>query len=148
MDSIDCRILNIIQSDFPLNGRPYAVIAKRLHLTEDEILDRIRNLTESGIIRKIGASFDTKRLGHTSVLVASKVPSDRLEAVAGIVSSFDEVTHNYGRDGEYNLWFAVICGSPSALNETLSQIKAATGISDMHPLPAEKMFKIKVEFEF
>ncbi|MHB1455932.1 MAG: siroheme decarboxylase subunit alpha [Armatimonadota bacterium] len=148
MDKIDSEILNIIQSDFPLDSHPYAVLAERLGVKEDEILYRVSSLKESGIIRKIGASFNTKLLGHSSILVATKVPSDRLDAVAELVSSFSEVTHNYGRDGEYNLWFAIVCSSTTALDETLSKIRSATGIQEMHPLPAEKMFKIKVEFEF
>lgn len=148
VDRTDRQILNIIQSDFPLDPRPYAVLSERLGITEPEILDRVRCLLATGIIRKIGASFDTRRLGHTSILVAAKVPSNRLKEVADIVSSFPEVTHNYGRDAEYNLWFAVVSGNSSALDETLRQIQSATGIPDMHPLPAEKMFKIKVEFEF
>jgi len=148
MDELDKSLLNIIQTDFPISSRPYRVLGERLGIGEDEALERVRALVESGIIRKIGPSFDTRKLGHASTLVAAKAPIERLEEVAGIVSSFPQVTHNYGRDFEYNLWFTVIAKDQSEIERTLDRIKAETGLSDVHELPAKRKFKIKVEFEF
>ncbi|HET6455642.1 MAG TPA: AsnC family transcriptional regulator [Armatimonadota bacterium] len=148
MDEVDKGLLNIIQTDFPIASRPYQVLGERLGISEEEALGRVRALVESGIIRRIGPSFDTRKLGHVSTLVAAKVPAERLEEVAGIVSSFPQVTHNYGRDFEYNLWFTIIAKDDSEIKRTLDKIKAETGVSDMHELPAKRMFKIKVEFEF
>ena len=148
MDEVDKRLLNIIQADFPIEVHPYRVIGERLGIGEDEALGRVRALVESGIIRRIGPSFDTRKLDHVSTLVAARVPIERLEEVAGIVSSFPQVTHNYGRDFEYNLWFTIIAKDESEIERTLDRIKAETGISEMHELPAKRMFKIRVEFEF
>ena len=148
MDEVDKGLLNIIQTDFPISPSPYHVLGERLGISEEEALARVRALVESGIIRRIGPSFDTRKLGHVSTLVAAKVPAERLEEVAGIVSSFPQVTHNYGRDFEYNLWFTIIAKDESEIERTLDRIKARTGVSDMHELPTKRMFKIKVEFEF
>ena len=148
MDDLDRRLLNIIQTDFPIARRPYRVLSERLGITEVEALDGVRRLTESGVIRKIGPSFNTRKLGHASTLVAARVPAERLDEVAGIVSSFPEVTHNYGRDSEYNLWFTLVCRNAEQIERTLEEIKSSTGISDIHALPAERVFKIRVNFEF
>jgi len=148
MDELDKGLLNIIQTDFPISPSPYRVLGERLGIGEDEALERVRALVESGIIRKIGPSFDTRKLGHVSTLVAAKAPIERQEEVAGIVSSFPQVTHNYGRDFEYNLWFTLICRDADEMERVVDDIKARTGISEMHALPAKRMFKIKVEFEF
>jgi DNA-binding Lrp family transcriptional regulator len=148
MDEVDKGLLNIIQTDFPISPSPYHVLGERLGISEEGALERVRALVESGVIRKIGPSFDTRKLGHASTLVAAKIPIERLEEVAGVVNSFPQVTHNYGRDFEYNLWFTIIAKDESEIERTLDQIKAKTGISDMHELPAKRMFKIKVEFEF
>lgn len=146
MDDIDRQLLNIIQADFPLEERPYRILGGRLGIGEDEALGRVRSLVESGVIRRLGPSFDSRKLGHVSTLVAAKVPPDRLEEVAGIVSSFPQVTHNYGREFEYNLWFTLICPREENLARALDEIKSRTGISEMHSLPAKRTFKIKVEF--
>jgi len=148
MDDLDKRLLNTIQTDFPISSHPYRELGERLGIGEDEALERVRALVESGVIRRIGPSFDTRKLGHVSTLVAAKVPVERLGDVAGIVSSFPQVTHNYGRDFEYNLWFTVIAGDESEIGRILDRMKAETGISNMHVLPAKRMFKIRVEFEF
>ena len=147
MDSLDRRLLNMIQADFPIAPRPYSALGERLGITEDEVLERVRGLVESGIVRKIGPSFDTIKLGHASTLVAAKVPPERIEEVAGIVSSFPEVTHNYGRDFQYNLWFTLVCRDAAEIERTLEEIKSRTGISDVHSLPARRVFKVKVNFE-
>lgn len=148
MDKLDAQLLNIIQSEFPISQRPYEMIAAKLGITEDEALTKVRNLVQSGVIRRLGAAFDTRKLGHVSTLVAAKVPVDRLQNVADIVSSFSQVTHNYGRDHEFNLWFTLICRDTGEIKRVVDQIKARTGVSDMHVLPAEQMFKLRVEFEF
>ena len=148
MDEMDKRLLNVIQADFPISPRPYRVLGERLGMTEDEALSRTRALVDSGIIRRIGPSFDSRKLGHKSTLVAARVPGERLREVADIVNSFPQVTHNYGREHEYNLWFTLICRDEPEIERVVSEIEARTGISDMHVLPAEQMFKVRVSFEF
>jgi siroheme decarboxylase len=148
LDETDGRLLNIIQTEFPLCSRPYVALGEQLGISEGEALSRVRALVDGGVVRKVGPTFDSRKLGHSSVLVAARVPADRLEKVAEIVSSYKEVTHNYARDFEYNLWFTLVCSSPASLEATLDRIKAETGIADMHQLPAERMFKIRVEFGF
>jgi len=148
LDYLDRQLLNIIQVDFPIASRPYQILGERLGISESEVLERVHRLFETGIIRKIGPSFDTRRLGHVSILVAARVPEERVEEVAHIISSYPQVTHNYGRESEYNLWFTLICRDEGEMNDILESIKSRTGISEMHMLPAERTFKIKVEFEF
>ena len=147
MDDLDKQLLNTLQSEFPIAPHPYRIIGELLGITEIECLERTRCLVESGVIRRIGASFDSGRLGHTSALVAAKVPKECLEEIAGIVSSFPQVTHNYGRDFEYNLWFTLICRNTEEINQVINEISTRTGISDIHVLPAERIFKIKVNFK-
>lgn len=148
MDYLDRQLLNIIQVDFPIASRPYQILGERLGISESEVLERMHRLFETGIIRKIGPSFDTRKLGHVSILVAARVPEERVDEVAHIISSYPQVTHNYGREYEYNLWFTLICRDEGEMNDILESIKSRTGISEMHTLPAERTFKIKVEFEF
>ncbi|MCL6519159.1 MAG: AsnC family transcriptional regulator [Armatimonadetes bacterium] len=148
MDYLDRQILNIIQTDFPLESRPFQTIAERLGTTESEILLRVRQLIESGVIRKIGPVFDSRKLGYESTLIAMKVPENRLLEVATIVNEFPQVTHNYGRRHKYNLWFTLVCQNSSEIDNIVSQIRAKTGISDIYLLPAERMFKIDVNFRF
>ena len=78
LDTMDKRILDIIQTDFPLESRPYAIIAERLGITEQEALDRVNALRKSRLIRRLGANFQSAKLGFRSTLCAAKVPEDKL----------------------------------------------------------------------
>jgi DNA-binding Lrp family transcriptional regulator len=148
MDDLDRQLLNILQTEFPVTRYPYRILGEQLGISEDEVLARTRNLVDSGVIRKIGASFSAGKLGYLSALVAAKVPEDRLEEVAGIVGAYPQVTHNYARDFEHNLWFTLICRDDREMEGILAGIRSSTGITDFHALPAERTFKIKVDFEF
>ena len=72
MDDLDRRLLNSIQSDFPMVERPYAALADRVVATEDEVIERIATLKRGRIIRQVNAIFDTRALGYQSSLVAAR----------------------------------------------------------------------------
>ena len=146
MDTLDKRLLDIMQSNFPLVSRPYAAMGEELGLTEAETLARVRALKGRGIIRRLGGNFQSKKLGWRSTLCAAKVPEDRLEAFVAEVNRHPGVTHNYLREHAYNVWFTFIGPSWDEVCATLAEITAATGIEILN-LPAKKMFKIKVDFQ-
>ena len=82
-----------------------------------------------------------------STLCAAKVPEDKIEQFVNVVNRYPGVTHNYLRNGRYNIWFTFIAESMEHINNALEEISRETGIKDIINLPAVKMFKIKVDFE-
>jgi len=145
MDSYDKEILDIIQSSFPVDPRPYAVVGSQVGLTEAEVLARVRRLKSEGVIRRMGANFGSRQLGWRSTLCGAEVPQDRLDAFVAEVNRHPGVTHNYLRDHQFNVWFALIAPSTEAIEAVLADITANTGVEIMN-LPASKLFKIKVDF--
>ena len=146
LDAHDRRILGIIQSGFPLEPRPYAVIGREVGLPEEEVLARVRDLKARKIIRRLGANFQSAKLGFRSTLCAAKVPEEAFEAFVAEVNRHTGVTHNYLRDHEYNVWFTCIGPSWEAVCELLDGITRKTGIPILN-LPAKRMYKIKVDFQ-
>jgi DNA-binding Lrp family transcriptional regulator len=147
MDEIDRDIINAIQSDYPITSRPYLELGKRFEMTESEVLERVKRLKESGIIRRIGANFNSKKLDFTSTLCAAKVPKEKLAGFVTKVNSYSGVTHNYLRDHEYNVWFTFIAPSMATVEKALREISETTGVPEVRNLPAVKTYKIKVDFE-
>ncbi len=145
MDTLDKKILDIIQTGFPLEPRPYAVLGEKLGLTEAETLARIRALKDQGIIRRLGGNFQSKNLGWRSTLCAAKVPEEQLDSFVAEVNQHPGVTHNYLRDHEFNIWFTFIGPNWDTVCETLDGISQKTGIKILN-MPADEMFKIKVDF--
>jgi DNA-binding Lrp family transcriptional regulator len=147
MDSIDKKILNIIQKDFPVVAEPFKTVAEKLGLDEDEVFRRIKKLKEKGIIRRIGAFFDTRKLGFVSTLCAARVPEDKLKDFVEVVNSYAGVTHNYRRNHEYNVWFTFIAPDEETLKKSLTEIRDRTGVTDVISMRAARTFKIDATFE-
>lgn len=147
LDDTDRRILNRIQTRFPMTLRPYKTIAEDLGLTEDEVIKRIRQLKEKDIIRRIGGNFVPEKVGFVSTLCAARVPGDAIEHFAAVVNRYPGVTHNYQRDHEVNIWFTFIAPSMAEIEANLEQIARETGVGDILNLPATRVFKIKAKFD-
>jgi len=147
MDDIDRAILNRIQSDFPIASRPFLVVAQELDLEEDEVIRRITQLKDRGIIRRIGANFVPGRLGFVSTLCAARVPEDKISLFSEIVNKYPGVTHNYRRDHEFNVWFTFIAESMDRIESHLKEIASKTGVTEILNLPATKVYKLKAQFE-
>jgi DNA-binding Lrp family transcriptional regulator len=146
MNPIDEKILRRIERDFPVSSYPYRDLARDLGLDEEEVISRISRLKKKGIILRIGAFFDSEKLGFKSTLVAMKVPQSRLQEVAKIVNRSPGVTHNYSRDHEFNLWFVLMERSNKEMDETLKNIQTQTGINQILKLPKRQLFKLDLNF--
>ena len=146
MDACDKALLDIIQDDFPIVPRPYAEIGERLGIPEEEALQRVLDLKQGKIIRRMGANFQSKKLGWVSTLCGAKVPEDVLDRFVELVNAEPGVTHNYEREHAYNVWFTVIGPSREYIQERLDAITAQTGVEILN-LPATRLFKIKVNFK-
>jgi len=148
LDEVDRAVLNEIQTDFPLTPRPYQVLGERLGLSEEAFLARVRRLREIGVIRRIGGNFYSHRLGYTSTLCAARVPQEKLPEFIEAVNRFEGVTHNYIRNHDLNVWFTFIAPSMEEIENHLADLARTVGVKEIYNLPAERTFKIKVDFKF
>ena len=146
MDDIDRKLLNEIQSDFPVAQRPYKDLGVRLNCSEDNILTRVKRLKKEGIIRRIGGNFDSQRIGFTTTLCAARVPDDTIEEFVRVVNKYPGVTHNYRRDYHYNIWFTFVAPTMKVIDRYIEEIMKHTGVEEILNLPAVKRFKIVVNF--
>ena len=147
MDERNKALLNAIQAGFPVQPHPYRVIGERIGMDEHEVLTRIRRLKREGIIRRFGASLDSRRLGYVSTLLAAKVPTEKFDAFVRIVGDCPGVTHNYERRHAYNVWFTLIAPSVDEKRRIIEDLIQRTGV-DILELPAKRIFKIRVDFRF
>lgn len=147
IDDQNKKILNHIQLDFPIDKRPYKVIADQLNLTEDELIERVSKMKEDLLIRRIGGNFSPDKLGYHSTLCAAKVPENKIDLFTKTVNAYSGVTHNYMREHEFNIWFTFIAPSTDIIKENLHNIQKDTGVDTILNLPATRVFKISANFK-
>jgi len=146
LDDLDRRLLDRIQRDFPIEPRPFETLARELDAEEADVLARVRALHDAGLVRQIGPVFDLHRLGYTSTLCAAKIAPEAVDTAAARINAYPEVTHNYLRDAQFNMWFTLVAPSQNRIDEILKEIRRVGGIDEVLSLPAENTFKINVHF--
>lgn len=150
MSNIDRKnreILNKIQLNFPIDARPFRVLAQTLDMSEDDLIERVGRMKEDSLIRRIGGNFSPDKLGYFSTLCTAKVPENKIDLFTRTVNAYSGVTHNYVRDHTFNIWFTFIASSVELIEESLEEIKKETGVETILNLPATRVFKISANFK-
>jgi siroheme decarboxylase len=149
LDETDKRLMNLLQSSFPLQIEPFELIASEAGLEPSEVKARTKRLLDERIIREITPIFDTRALGYSSMLVAAKVDSENPHRAARIINSHPGVSHNYLRTHEFNLWFTIATPPDSqlGLEGTLEVLQRLTRAESIRQLPTLKLFKINMNLE-
>ena len=146
-DAVDRRLMNILQSGFPLVEAPFAQISEGLGIGEAEVMERTRALKKRNVVRQIGAIFDTRRLGYKSALVAMRLAPEHLDEGARTINGHPGVSHNYARDGRFNLWFTLAVPPGRAVEDEVEMLARVAGAEATRILPTIRFFKIGVNFD-
>ena len=146
LTTFDKQLLNIIQEQLPLAPRPFKLIADELNCSEEKVLAHLKWLKEQGLIRRMGAFFNSAKLDYYSTLVAVKVDHAYLAQVAEKINSYGGVTHNYERRGTYNLWFTLFTKTQAGQQQIIEEVRNFKGVEKVMNLPAKEKFKVNVMF--
>ena len=146
LNKLDRCILDRLQEGIPFVKRPWKKIAEELRIKEEFFLKRIKFIKKMGIVRRISATINPKEIGFSSTLVAVKIAPQKVSWVAKRLSFYDEITHNYQRESEYNLWFTLVAPTRRRILQVINQIKKDKDIKAILEFPAVKLFKIEVDF--
>jgi len=132
-DATDRRLLAATASGLPLTPAPFAEIAGWLGLSEDEVIARLRDLQEAGIIRRIAAAPNHYALGMTANgMSVWDVADEAVDRLGERVGALRFVSHCYRRPRAlpgwpYNL-FAMIHGtSRDEVQQKRTEIAALLG---------------------
>ncbi|MDR4509404.1 MAG: AsnC family transcriptional regulator [Candidatus Brocadiaceae bacterium] len=147
----DRKILHRLQSNLPLESRPFLALSRELGIEEDIIIERIKYMIEKKYVRRLAPIINTQAMGREATLAAVKVPEDRIEEVSEIINGYSGVSHNYLRKGRnknipYNMWFTMSAKDEEELQSRLEEIENRTGLT-VRSLPTTKKFKIGVKFK-
>lgn len=128
MDALDRKIINRLQTGFPLTEEPFIDVAAELGIEEKELIKRLSDLLEDKTLSRFGPMYDAQKLGGAFSLVAIRVPEDDYDKVTEIVNSYPEVAHNYKRDHELNMWYVLATDSAEKIDEVNADIERKSGL--------------------
>jgi DNA-binding Lrp family transcriptional regulator len=148
-DATDLHILDALQDDIPLVPRPFAAIAQRLGIPEQDLLERLKRLQDKRVVRGISPIIDSRHMGlSAATLVAFHVPEEKVHEIASVISSYPEVSHNFRRDHYYALWFTLSGKNEEDMQHVLTEILDRTGVADADVLNLPTVRKLKVDVRF
>jgi len=146
MDAVDRDIIAKMQGDFPICERPYAEVAARLGIGEDELLHRLERLLAAKVLTRFGPMYQIERMGGAFVLAALAVPEARYEAVTALVNALPQVAHNYRREHQLNMWFVLATETPAGIAEAIVRIEHETGLP-VYAFPKEEEYFVEMKLE-
>jgi len=98
LDQTDIELLRELEHGLPLVPAPFEEIGKRLGLTGELVMERIRALKTAGLIRKLRARIDQRKVGITAnALVAWKPEEAGNPGIGMLLAAFPSVTPCYER---------------------------------------------------
>jgi DNA-binding Lrp family transcriptional regulator len=150
-DAVELKLLDLLQDEFPLNSSPWETIGEKIGLSGREVLARVQDLHSRGIIRSISPILETGRIGLlASTLVAMQVPGPDIPRVVAIINEYPQVSHNYEREHDYNVWFTLSTRDQDECTRLVREIIAKTGIPPERVLNLVTLerYKIDVRFRF
>lgn len=146
LDATDRKIINTLQGGFPICERPFARAAADLGLEEQDLMDRVSRLRETGVLSRFGPMYNAEAMGGAFCLCAMAVPEARLDEVVDQVNSHPEVAHNYERSHDLNVWFVLGTETPERIDEVIGEIEAETGL-DVYAFPKEHEFFVRLQVD-
>lgn len=131
----DARIIRALQPSLTIESRPFLQRARELGVTEGTLLRTIRSLLADGIIRRYGAVVRHRFVGYTSnVLVAWRVPNEKIEEFQAMILVIDEVSHGYERtrypEWDYNVYTMIHGHSKNECIAAVERIANALDLSE------------------
>jgi len=136
LDDIDREIIKLTQSGLPLVSRPYAKIGQTLNISSAEVISRMKNMKECGVIRRIAAVPNHYALGYkANGMTVWDVPDDRISELGHKVGALDFVSHCYHRprflpEWPYNLFAMVHAHSHDEAKKLVAKIEEILGSDD------------------
>lgn len=143
MDAKDLKILYYLADQIEVVKEPFKALGKAVDLEEDEVLDRIAKLQESGMLKRISPIlYHHKTTFQYNALTAWQVEADQVQLLADCLMAYTHVSHVYERETceawPYNVFGMVHGKQPEEISEV---IKGVT--SQMGDLPHKVIYTIK-----
>ena len=152
LSSLDKSIIRKIQEDLPLVPEPYKEIAEDLGITENELINKIREFCGNGIIRRFGGILNHRNVGfRANAMVVWTVAEERIKDVSKIMILFSQVSHCYQRPTfpgwPYNVFTMVHAKTKQECEKVVKKIANDVNISEYKMLySTDELKKVSMKY--
>jgi DNA-binding Lrp family transcriptional regulator len=135
LDDTQKRILNQLQTNFEIVPRPFDYLTFDNDIDIELVLQTIQSLIDAGVIRKISAILDHRKLGYdANVMFCAKVKPQNIDPAGSALASYKMVSHCYQRDTfkdwPYNLFAMMHAANNDQINKVVAEFTANHSITD------------------
>jgi len=133
LTKLEKKIISLIQGDIAITQHPYLGIAEKLGISEEILLNTLKDLCKRGVIRRFGATIRHQKSGFkANAMTAWKVEENRIDDVGEKMASFKEVSHCYRRDPSdewpYNLYTMIHARDEESCRQTAHRMSEAASV--------------------
>ncbi len=144
----DRMVINEIQKDLPPVPRPFADMAAKLGMNEEEFLKQYQSLLSRGIIRRLSASVNHRKVGYVAnAMTCWAAPGEKVEMAGQKLAALQEVSHCYERKTNslwrYNLFAMIHSQTREECQQIAAKMSADIGLTDYVLLFSTREFKKK-----
>lgn len=143
----DHDILHVIQDGVPVTREPFKEAAEKLGMTQEELIERVKVMNESGLIRRFSANINQRKLGIVAnAVVVWNIPDEKMETAIPIILEHGEISHIYERirypgRWEYNLYTVVHDYDRESVERFARDLADKIGVDDYQVLFSKRRFK-------
>ena len=148
LSETDKRIIRITQRDIPLVEKPFDPLAKEIGVSTSELLDRLNDFKEKGIMRRFSAILFHRKAGfRANGMAVWKVPEDRIDEVGLYLAGFRSVSHCYQRTTnefwQFNLFSMIHGRSEEEVIDFVESVREKVSLENYGVLFSVREFKKK-----
>lgn len=131
----DQRVIAAVQCGFPLVSRPFQELGQTIGWDEERLLERLRDLRDQGIIKRVGVVVHHHELGFAAnAMVVWDIPDETVRQIGERIRSFDFVSLCYLRqrclpDWPYNLYCMIHGRERDETQERADRLTAECGLA-------------------
>ena len=130
------RLVSVLQEGLPLFMRPFALIAERIGISENEVMGRIGNWLDDGAIKRFGVVVRHRELGYkANAMLVHDIPDARVCELGRALAEEPAVTLCYRRprvlpDWPYNLFCMIHGRERSEVEAIIADLRQRHGLAD------------------
>ena len=142
-DPLQRALIEAIQGGLPLVARPYAAIGRQVGVSEREVIRRVRELLEQGVIKRLGVVVRHHELGYdANAMVVWDIPDQRVGELGQLLGGFAFVTLCYRRPRRLPHWpynlFTMIHGRDR--DEVIARVDELVAACGLNEVPHQVLF--------